>query len=343
MEQDFTFNPPKLAIETKNPLFGVYHYPFSKEIMERQQDMMWTAQEIKVEKDTHNFLYDMPKPSRQAVDITLQTFVEIEQEVGNVWEEIGSWFPHSEIDGCCSMIAAMEKSVHAFFYQKMSDVLNIDPKTIAKNQEEIKVIKDKLTLIKTITSNLSEDKPLTLGTVALIEQVLLFSNFALLKSFKANGNNLIQNTLTGVDYVVNDEVLHGVYAAYLHNTMIEEFGDGFLTGDHEVRLLRVAQSIVFHEDSIIDYMYQDVDHINGISADDLKTFVRSRANHVFSDLNLTPPYEIDDNPIADWFYRGANSIKLHDFFVAGTNQYSREWSFDSFSRLPFLKGKTDGK
>jgi hypothetical protein len=39
----------------------------------------------------------------------------------------------------------------------------------------------------------------------MVEQVLLFGNFAMLKSFKANGNNLITNTLFGVDYVIADK------------------------------------------------------------------------------------------------------------------------------------------
>ena len=41
----------KLPIETKNPLFGKYLYPTAKDIMEHQQDVTWTAQEIPVDKD----------------------------------------------------------------------------------------------------------------------------------------------------------------------------------------------------------------------------------------------------------------------------------------------------
>ncbi len=50
----------------------------------------------------------------------------------------------------------MEKSVHAFFYQKMSDELNIDPEETAKNQQVIKVLKEKLEFLQLITSNMSQ-------------------------------------------------------------------------------------------------------------------------------------------------------------------------------------------
>lgn len=33
-----------------------------------------------------------------------------------------------------------------------------------------------------------------------------------MKSFQSNGHNLISNTITGVDFVVQDEVMHGNYA-----------------------------------------------------------------------------------------------------------------------------------
>lgn len=193
-----------LPIETPNPLFGDYKYPEAKELMEKQQDVTWAAQEIAVEDDKHDYLTRMSPSQHKLAVTTLQTFVEIEQEVGDVWNTFATWFPHSEIQGACMEIARMEKSVHAFFYQKMSDTLNIDPADIAEQQQTIKALKNKLTLLKSITANLNDNRLLSLFTVAAIEQNLLFGNFAMLKSFKANGHNLIKKTLTGVDYVIQD-------------------------------------------------------------------------------------------------------------------------------------------
>lgn len=331
---------PLLPMETSNPMFGLYLYPTAKKLMEEQQDIGWFAQEIKVENDIHDFRHNMPAESLHLITLTLQLFVEIEQKVGDVWSTISSWFPHSEIEGACMQIAAMEKSVHAFFYQKISDVLNIDPEETARNQATITVLKKKLDFLRAITSNLDANKPMTLATVALIEQVLLFSNFAMLKSFKANGHKFIPNTLTGVDYVVNDEVLHGVFATYLHNTYITEYTEAFGSfplEEHHVAIHTLTEAIVAHEDAVIDYSFTDNKPVNDITPDQLKTFIRARANGVLSDLGLQPMYNIESNPIADWFYKGANSIKIHDFFSGGTNQYRRGWSLDAFSRKPYLK------
>ena len=331
----------KLPIETHNPLFGLYLYPVAKQIMEEQQDKSWTAQEIPVEKDVHMYRHVLSEPQLNLVTITLQLFVEIEQKVGEVWETISHWYPHSEIEGCCAEIARMEKSVHAFFYQKMSDVLNIDPEQIAKNQATIKVLKNKLEFLTKITANLSDNKPLSLATVAMIEQVLLFSNFAMMKSFQSNGHNLISNTITGVDFVVQDEVMHGNYAAYLFKTVLYEDSKGpklidkpQLTDD----IINLISEIIAHEDAVIDYTFDGCTAINDITADQLKIFIRSRANEVMTLLGFTPIYETSaDNKIADWFYKGTTAIKMHDFFVGGTNQYRRSWKFDNFSRIPFME------
>lgn len=327
----------KLPIETPNPLFGLYLYPQAKAFMESQQDVSWSAQEIPVEDDKHDYLSVMSIPQRRLTDTTLQLFVEIEQRVGEVWAIIASWFPHSEIEGACSEISRMEKSVHAFFYQKMSDVLNIDPATIAKNQQVISVLREKLELLNTITTDLSANKPLSLFTVAAIEQVLLFSNFAMLKSFKANGHNLIKKTLTGVDYVIQDEQLHGDYAAYLHNTYIQELG--YMPYEHEANCYRVIREIISHEDAVIDYVYDGISSINDITADQLKIFIRSRANTLLTSMGMQEYYTLHlPNPIASWFYQGIKSIKVHDFFAASTTQYRKNWKIDNFSRIPHIGG-----
>ncbi len=332
-----------LPIETPNPLFGLYLYPEIKEIMEQQQDVTWTAQEIPVENDIHDFKSVMSPEQLHLNTITLQLFVEIEQKVGDIWAKIAKWFPHSEIEGACTEVERMEKAVHAFFYQKMSDVLNIDPEETAKNQQTIQVLRNKLNLIEYITSNLDENKPLSLATVALVEQVLLFSNFAMLKSFKANGNNLIKYTLTGVDYVIQDEQIHGELAKGLFLTYLQEnerFNLYDLTGLHS-QILEVVHEIVSHEDAVIDYTFPGNTAINDITGNQLKLFIRSRANWVLESIGYDPYYTVENNPIGTWFYKGTKGLKTHDFFASGNSQYRRGWKFDNFTRIPFIKGDTN--
>jgi ribonucleotide reductase beta subunit family protein with ferritin-like domain len=329
----------KLPIETVNPLFGLVLYPIAEEIKDKQLDVIWTSKEVPVEKDVHDFRFNMLPEQYSMASVTLDLFVEIEQKVGNVWNTIGTWLPHSEIDGACSIISAMEKSVHASFYQKMSDEMNIPPEVTAANQQTITVLRHKLELLNKITSNLEANKPLSFATVAIIEQVLLFSNFAMLKSFQANGNNLITNTVTGVDFVVQDEMLHGVFASYLHNTWWDEVGS--VDSNHEHLVHNTIREVIAHEDAVIDFIYKDIKSINDVTPAQLKAFTRSRADIVLEDMKLSTLYGITTNPIAEWFYKSASSIRIHDFFVSGTSQYRRGWKTENLSRLQLIKGVTN--
>jgi len=343
---DLTKYHKQMRLTTPNTMFGLYYYPIANQFREKQQDIYWTAQEIPVENDLTDFKTKMDKYQFQLVSLTLQLFVEIEQKVGEVWEQIAKWFPHSEIEGACAQISAMEKSVHAFFYQKMNDVLAIEPELIAKNQQTVAVLKNKLRLLNDITTNLNKDYALSLFTVSVIEQVLLFSNFAMLKSFKANGYNLIQNTLTGVDFVISDETIHGLYAGALYKVYMTELKETMPKGKFEAykeQLLdkqrEVLEEVLNHEIAIIRYLFNDVEYINDISKDNLIAFVIHRANEVI--LSLEPSIPLfklvdKDNVIPEWFYKGATSIKMHDFFVAGTNQYRRNWKVENLSLKPYL-------
>ena len=318
-------------METENPLFGKYLYPEAKTIMEAQQNIVWTAQEIDIAKDVMDYKVHMDTYQFNLASTTLDTFVQIEQHVGTIWATIASWFPHSEIEGACSFISAMETSVHAFFYQKMNDVMNIPPEETLRKQQETAEIRSKLAMIDTIMSDMGANKPLTLATVLLVEQVLLFGNFAMLKTFQANGYNLITNTITGLDFVIADEDLHGEFAAYLFNTYTNELGTSI--NDYKEDILAVAEQIVSHEFAIVDLIYKDTDSINHTTANQFKNFIKHRVNRALEKIGIAPTYEVTNTSIQEWFYRSNDAMKIHDFFVSGTSSYTRDWVESKLSRI----------
>jgi ribonucleotide reductase beta subunit family protein with ferritin-like domain len=136
--------------------------------------------------------------------------------------------------------------------------------------------------------------------------------------------------------------MHGVLASYLYNTYLDEYKkhtgiDLRTDSKYLLKLSTIVDEIISHEDAIINYVFRNSSTINDISAPDLKTFIRDRVNFVCEELQYAIIFkDVADNPIASWFYQGTKSIKLHDFFVAGTSQYRRNWSFDKLSVLPYI-------
>jgi len=194
-----------IRLDKPNTLFGKWNFPVAIEIMREQQDSTWTAHEIAVDKDVNDYKNNMSVAQRNLIEVILQEFMEIEQSVGDIWFEIAGWWEQPDIEMCALEIGRMEKCVHALFYQSMSDELLIEPETIAYNQENIREIAQKLQYISKLFSTKNRNKLVTLGALALTEQVLLFGNFAVLKSFRNNGINLIPHTISGVQFVISDK------------------------------------------------------------------------------------------------------------------------------------------
>ena len=138
---------------------------------------------------------------------------------------------------------------------------------------------------------------------------------------------------------MNDENLHGDFAGFLFMQAKKEneVHKVYDTSKLYEQILQVMLEIIEHEDSVIDFTFGAEESINGTTPDQLKTFNRSRANKTLELLGYEPYFTIEENPIAEWFYRGAKSIKVHDFFAGITNQYRRSWKAEGFSRLSYME------
>ena len=322
-----------MRLTDKNPYYGKWNYPVAKQIMELQQDRTWTAQEIAVKDDIDDYRHNMSQAQRMLVETTLQSFMDIEQHVGDIWFDIAKWWEQPDIEMACLEIGRMEKCVHAPFYQAMSDVLLIEPETIYENKQKIKPIREKLDFISAIFRDPGENKLVSLAALALTEQVLLFGNFAVLKSFKSNGVSLIPNTVAGVQFVVFDEGLHGELAKYLFHELIKETESDMIAEAMDA-IDVITHEVIKHEFGMIDLLFNESDTINGIKKQDLKDFIIERVKLVLNDLKRDDRYaseELVQSDIAQWFYDDVNGIRSFDFFAATGNQYTREWVKSKFT------------
>jgi ribonucleotide reductase beta subunit family protein with ferritin-like domain len=161
----------------------------------------------------------------------------------------------------------------------------------------------------------------------MIEGAILYSSFAFLKSFQANGKNKIINVVRGIDFSVRDENLHCIGGAWLYNQFSAELGG--VDDSVKERLVEAARRIYEHEYRIAQMVFEKGD-IEGINLVDLEVFVKSRINLCLENLGIDPIYEVKKNPIADWFYDDINSIRFHDFFTGSGSEYNRNWDESAF-------------
>jgi ribonucleotide reductase beta subunit family protein with ferritin-like domain len=81
--------------------------------------------------------------------------------------------------------------------------------------------------------------------------------------------------------------------------------------------------------AIVDMIFEKGE-MEGITAEQMKTFIKSRINLCLERLGIDNLFEVSNNIIAEWFYDNINAVSLHDFFTGVGNSYNRDWDEKGF-------------
>lgn len=310
----------------------VTYYPEIVALADKQLvDCFWTATEMDVEKDKQDLLVNMTTADKHAVSTALKLFVKYELFVGGEhWNgRVRKMFPRPEVQRLCSVFGMVEEGVHGPFYDKLNQVLGLNVDSFYESYVNDPVLKARMEFLEEIVS--SSDDLVDLGVFSLVEGAVLFSSFALFKNYQSNGNNLISNTVRGINQSVIDEGLHQTAGALLFNIALQELQlPKEDVAEIKQKIKQAAISILEHEERICDMLCEKGDP-RGINAHQLKEFARSRLNICLNDLGIDAMFPVGDNPIAKWFYNGVQKIQMIDFFTSGVGrEYQRGWNEEGF-------------
>jgi ribonucleoside-diphosphate reductase beta chain len=306
-------------------------YPQFIELADTQlEKCFWTANEINVEKDRQDMLVNMTVAEHHAVTTALKLFVKYELFVGTEYwlTRVMSKFPRPEVQRMAAVFGMTELAVHAPFYNKLNEVLGLNTDEFYTSYVNDPVLKSRVDFLDSVVG--SDDDLLSLAAFSIVEGAILFSSFAMFKNFQSNGNNLIGATVQGINQSILDEGLHQTGGALLFKTAMSESD---LSEEEKTKLSSsikaVAKTIAEHEERIADMLFEK-GPLRGITAEQLKVFVRSRVNICLSDLGIDPVFNEENNVIAGWFYTGMQSFMQVDFFAAVGREYQRGWSEAAF-------------
>jgi ribonucleoside-diphosphate reductase beta chain len=174
-----------------------------------------------------------------------------------------------------------------------------------------------------------EDKALSLAIFsAFTEGVNLFSSFAILMSFQLR--NLMKGTGQIVAWSVRDESLHSKAGCWLYRTLLEE-NPQLDTPQMTQAIYDACELSVNLEYNFIDKAFEMGD-IEGLSKEQLKNFIKERANQKLVELGYNPLYN-DINPDLlkqmEWFGHLTSGVEHQDFFAGRVTTYSKstaDWS-----------------
>ncbi len=305
----------------------IFDYPQAVVFADTQEDVFWRGREIEVAKDIQDMKVNMSEAEQHGVITTLKLFTLYELVAGNEYwgGRFKRMFPRPDFEQMGSTFSFVELGTHAVFYNKLNTALNLDNEEFYTSYADDPVLSERMEYIDSIISE--PDDLVSIGAFSMVEGAILYSAFAFLKHFQANGKNSLLNVVAGINFSVRDEDLHCQGGAWAFKQLLTEK----LEAKHDVdlvvlrqKLVKVAVNLYKHECHIIDMLFEKGD-IEGCCPVEMKTFVRSRINHVLGLLDLDPLYRVEDNPIAEWFYKDINMQKFGDFFVSMSADYNRDW------------------
>lgn len=312
-------------------------YPKLLEISNRQlEKQLWFASEVLVEEeDGLEMLYQLTPKQQRVVKAILPMFRKYEIDVSKFWTDVyPKHFQAPECHEGAAVINMIERAVHARFYDKINKVFKTDTDEHYLSYLSDPIFKERA---KWLGETLrGEDKHLTCLVYGLVEGVSLFSMFALLRSFQANGHNEIATTVKGTKQSAIDELLHSEFLATSFNYYYGELEKNLEDDkDYYAQLLEQTHNIVENETTILKALLEGDDTFNGVHVDEYIKLFKKLADVYFIRLGCKQlPFNVGECELYSWFITNSVAYSEQDFFSKGVGkEYETAWNEDSFGKV----------
>jgi len=307
------------------PHYKPFEYQTAFEFYKDQHRAHWLADEVPLSSDLNDWKLKLTESEKNLIGNILKSFAQTETYVNDYWStKVAVWFPKHEIKAMACAFADFE-SIHAEAYARLNEELGLDDFEAFMEDEEAKAKIDRLV---ELPGNTLRDKALSLAIFsAFTEGVNLFSSFAVLMSFQLR--NLMKGTGQIVEWSVRDESLHSKAGCWLFRTMMEEMPE--LNEGMEKQIYEACDLSVKLEFDFIDKAFE-MGEIEGLNKNQLKNFIKERANQKLIELGYNPLYnDIDPNLLKqmEWFGHLTSGKTHQDFFAGRVTDYSKstaDWS-----------------
>ena len=303
-----------------------FEYQDAFEYYKQQHRVHWLADEIPLASDINDFKLKLTDSEKNLIGNILKSFAQTEVHVNDYWSsKVTQWFPKPEIVAMGSTFGAFE-AIHAEAYARLNEELGLDNFQAFLEDE---IAKAKIDRLVEINSKSLKDKALSLAIFsAFTEGVNLFSSFAILMSFQLR--NLMKGTGQIVAWSVRDESLHSKAGCWLFRTLIEEYPE-LNTSELQDEIENACYISVELEFDFIDKAFE-MGNIDGINKEQLKNFIKARANSKMEELGYKGLYnDVDPNLLQqmEWFGHLTSGVEHQDFFASRPSSYSKstaDWS-----------------
>ena len=294
-----------------------FDYPWAFEAWQTQQRLHWLPEEVPLADDVRDWGQKLSPGERNLLTQIFRFFTQADVEVNNCYmKHYSQVFEPTEVQ---MMMAAFSntETIHIAAYSHLLDTIGM-PELEYSAFLHYKEMKDKYDYMQQFGVSTPKDIATTLAVFgAFTEGLQLFASFAMLLNFprfnKMKGMGQI------VAWSVRDETLHANSIIRLFNTFIREYPEANDGLEEDVR--HALLTIVAHEDAFIDLAF-GVGGIQGLTAQEVKDYIRYVGDMRMSQLGFTPEFGIQQNPLP-WMEEMLNGVEHANFFESRSTEYSK--------------------
>ena len=297
----------------------------------KQAQAFWLHTEIPMSGDVKDWNEKLTPEEKHLVGNILLGFAQTECAVSDYWtQKVVSWFPKHEIQQMAMMFGSQE-TIHAVAYSYLNETLGLENFEAFLHEPATAERFDNLVAYDG-TDPIGIGRSLAIFS-AFAEGVSLYSAFAVLYSFQLR--NLLKGIGQQMKWSVRDESLHSRMGCQLFRHMCDENKE--LLEDCREDIIVAAETMVDLEEKYIDKMFEKGD-VEGISAHDVKQFIRKRTNEKLTELGYLDlgsyfSYEEDSAGNLDWFYHLTGGHTHTDFFAIRPTDYSKANEGEDFEDI----------
>ena len=319
--------------------YDVDRYAWAYEFWKRQQQTHWMGEEVPLGADLKDWASDRVTPNERALLTQIfRFFTQSDIEVGDNY--LKRYIPIFQPLAVQMMMAAFTnmETVHVDAYALLLKTLGM-PKTEFEAFRDYAEMRAKADYMHEFGVDTVADVARTLAMFgAFTEGMSLFASFAMLLNFprhnKMNGMGQI------VSWSVRDESLHCEGITRLFHAFVKE--RDCLTKSVRDDIEEACFKTVKLEDAFVDLAFE-LGPVEGMSADDIKSYIRYIADWRLNQLGMKPIYRIKDHPLP-WLAPLLNGVEHANFFETRATEYSKaatrgSWNevWDAFDRRKAAK------
>lgn len=309
--------------------YNIERYPWAYAAWKRQQQVHWMGEEIPLGEDIKDWQSDRVTDSeRNLLTQIFRFFTQSDIEVSdNYFKRYIPIFQPLEVQMMMAAFTNME-TIHIDAYALLLTTLGM-PQTEFEAFRDYACLRAKSDYMHSFGTKTCSDVARTLAMFgAFTEGMALFASFAMLMNFPRY--NKMKGMGQVVTWSVRDESLHCESVIRLYHEWAQE--TGAITKAVEDDITDVGTTMVGLEDKFIDLAFELGD-VQGMSAEDIRSYVRYIADWRFTQLRLKPVYgyfkgqageyiQLKEHPLP-WLSELLNGVEHANFFEARATEYSK--------------------